>query len=103
MENYEETYEQLSSGQKGQLQNHGQDLIQYIQETDTPYATSQRIIDEAGIDADPQSIGNAMSAIEELYDENFDYTAGESTRGQWIIFKLKKQPLDELADQILEQ
>lgn len=99
---YQEKYEELSSGQKGSLKKHGENIIQYIQNTDTPYATSKRIKKEANLQTSTTEIGNTLGAIGEIYNQDIDYSSSPSTRGQWILHEIQDLPLQELTDEILE-
>lgn len=102
MTDYNQKYDQLSSGQKSQINELTPELINYINNTDRAYASSRLINETLDQDYRPEQIGLAMSAISEIYETEIDYTSGETTRGQWMIHKIKDLPLEKLQKQILE-
>lgn len=92
----------LNKAQKAKIQEYGEPLIEYIQQTETNYATSRYINKKTSIKATNSEIGTAMSAFNQIYNENFNWSTEDSTRNQWMIYRLQQKNLEKLADQILE-
>lgn len=99
---YETPFDELPNTQKGNLKKHGQSLINYLQSTEENYATSKYISSQMPENADPAEVGTALAGIGQLYNEKIDYTSNSSTRAQWMLFKIRELPLQELADEVLE-